>query len=691
MKAIILAVVIILLPCVMWAAKISVDANTQKTTPSTNELLDERLAKCITYTAIGKRLHTVLEEISAQTGVIINCGSSKDDWKVRDLPIVVCVKDLPLEKLLRGIADCCHLQFTSSKIEGVRRYRILRGPVREKAITDYLLKRDGYQDTRTNYEWDTLVMLGSMSDCDIKVDPAEFKKKTGSDFTQIMDLARIMASLPADAKQRILAGERITIKAQNLPAKLATSLRNFYRDAWDKDQKSQAGMTSFEPKPVSESDLQNVKLTFSATEGEYKSISKVLETSTGIFANTLAIGIPLDDLSRIIPNCPKPPQLPQMPKYDCAKSMICLEDARKTGVELKKSIKIKKPDVKREIIFSDCVAAVSDTSGYSIICEDFDSYQSQGTEDFDIFDRKYSLDYVLSNLSSHTDWMIDKDSKMLVGMAKYWCDRHDRLVAESLIEYLLYKLNTEGVELDDAVAIKEQLTSGQYSDWIQDNRELRMLAWYLMADKEPFWKLYSSLSDYDKNRANSMSGLPLADFDPWYLASIFKESADGERKIVMRSDNPLREILSAVKNKLEMQECLREWLLQTYPEIAESGVQGAGIDLDQLVTEMKEAFPGIAKDAFTIPTDPAVIITLTLRVQQINPKPLVSTNETKNEVGNTHWDNAENGISKHRYRMSIEGPGISLEIAGPNLSFPIYSQKREEEILQKLQNKNETQ
>lgn len=683
MKAINLAVIIILLPCVMWAAEIAVDTSIQKTDPSANELIDQRLAKCITYTATGKRMHTVLEEISAQTGVIINCGSNKDDWRVRDLPIVLCVKDLPLEKLLRGIADCCHLQFTSSKIEGVRRYRILWGPVREKAITDYLLKRDGYQDIWTNYEWDTMVMLGSMPDRNIKVDPSEFKKTSGFDFTRIMDLARIMASLPADAKQRILAGERITIKAQNLPAKLATSLQNFYRDAWDKDQKSQAGMTSFEPKLVSETDLQNVKLTFSATEGKNKSISKVLGASTGNFTNTLEIGIPLEYLSSIIPYCQKPPQLPQMPKYDCAKSMVSLEDARKTGVELKKNIKIRKPAVKREIIFSDCVVAVSDTSGYSIICEDFASYQNHGTDDFDIFDRKYSLDYLLSNLSPHTDWMIDKDSKMLVGMEKYWCDRHDRLVAESLIEYLLNKLNAEGVELDDTVAIKEQLTSGQYSDWIQDNRELRILAWNLV-DKEPLWKFYNSLSEYDKNRANSMRGLPLADFDLWYLASIFKESADGERKGAMRSNNPLWEILNPIKNKPEMQECVRKWLLQTYPEIAESGVQDAGIDLDQLVTELKEAFPGITKDVFTIPTDPAVITTLTLRVQQINLEPLVSASEIMNEVEITHRENAENVISKHRYRMSIEGPGVSLEIVGPNLSFPIYSQKREEEVLKKL-------
>ena len=58
---------------------------------------DSRLAKPVTIECTNVRLHTVLERLSDETGVRLNCGRRKDDWQVRDIPVVVCVKDVPLE------------------------------------------------------------------------------------------------------------------------------------------------------------------------------------------------------------------------------------------------------------------------------------------------------------------------------------------------------------------------------------------------------------------------------------------------------------------------------------------------------------------------------------------------------------------------------------------------------------------
>ena len=57
---------------------------------------------------VGVRLKTVIEDLSSTTGVKISCGKTKDDWRVRDIPVVVCVKDMPLGKVLRAIADATH-------------------------------------------------------------------------------------------------------------------------------------------------------------------------------------------------------------------------------------------------------------------------------------------------------------------------------------------------------------------------------------------------------------------------------------------------------------------------------------------------------------------------------------------------------------------------------------------------------
>ena len=91
-----------------FADKTTVDPNTvQKPAPA--EIADKRLDQKITYESLDKRLHSVLDDLTAMTGVTVRCGDSKNDWQVRDLPLVVCARDLPLGKLLRTIADCTHL------------------------------------------------------------------------------------------------------------------------------------------------------------------------------------------------------------------------------------------------------------------------------------------------------------------------------------------------------------------------------------------------------------------------------------------------------------------------------------------------------------------------------------------------------------------------------------------------------
>lgn len=692
MKAIILAIVIALLPCVARADKVTVDPNTQKSAPAQTEQFDERLDQRVTYTATGKRLHTVLDEISVKTGVTISCGNGKDDWKVRDLPIVVCAKDLPLGKLLRGIADCTHLMLTSFRVDDVRRYRIWRDSVREKAIANYLKKCDEHTNAWADYEWDTLMKLGLMPDSDIKVDPAEFKKQGGGDFEQVMDFTRIMASLPDDAKQRVFAGERIKLKAKDLPQNLAVHLQNIYQNAWNENQRSDVDInnrlgTPVEPKPLPEKDLQNATLTFYVTQGERQVFRSIIKTSSG-FGMDPATNTPVESISKIIPDWPKPPQSPQMPEYACGEGTNSFNDAYKAGLDLTKRIKVKKPDIEREIVFSDCVAAVSDASGYSMICEDFASYQDRGPVESGFFERERSLENTFRKLGSYTDWQVDKDNKMLVGIDRSWCSKHNNLVAESFIECLLNKLNGEGVELDDAATIRG-LTDGQYYDWILDKGELNWVAWTNRRREEPFWKFYNSLSAYDKEHAKSKDGLPLAKFDPWYLASIFKTSADGARDDTKDLDNPLSEIFSAVKDKPEQLARIINWLTQAYPEITQSKIEDTDIDPDQLAVELKEAFPDVVNTS-AIPMDPDTISKMTLRIEKIDMKPSVRITETKNEVTTTRWENVENGISKHQYRMSIEGPGVNLQMGGPNLSFPVYSGKREAEVWKELQDKQKT-
>jgi ABC-type molybdate transport system permease subunit len=67
--------------------------------------VDPRLSQKITYDSGYKRLHAVIEDIARTSKVSIACGQSTKDWRVRDIPVVVCVKDMPLGKLLQGLEE----------------------------------------------------------------------------------------------------------------------------------------------------------------------------------------------------------------------------------------------------------------------------------------------------------------------------------------------------------------------------------------------------------------------------------------------------------------------------------------------------------------------------------------------------------------------------------------------------------
>ena len=78
---------------------------------------DSRLSQPVTITFTNGRLYAVIDEIAKTTGVDIRCGKDNKDWPVRDIPVIVCVKDMPLGKLLRLIADSTHLVFTVKHLD----------------------------------------------------------------------------------------------------------------------------------------------------------------------------------------------------------------------------------------------------------------------------------------------------------------------------------------------------------------------------------------------------------------------------------------------------------------------------------------------------------------------------------------------------------------------------------------------
>ena len=191
---------------------------------------DEQLNQQVTYTGTGKRLHTVLEDISKMTNITVRCGKDKDDWQVRDLPVVVIVKNMPLGKLLQTLADCTHLAFSSNQVDGKTTYRIWRDRSRQKQLDEYFQNRRDYALCRINWEWDSWAKLGQLPESDLRCRLNKRKGARPVKTERLVSAAKLMAALPVDAKSRFFAGEEAIYKASNSPEPLKSLIVQCYRD-----------------------------------------------------------------------------------------------------------------------------------------------------------------------------------------------------------------------------------------------------------------------------------------------------------------------------------------------------------------------------------------------------------------------------------------------------------------------------
>ena len=206
---------LVLAPC----AVLAVEQPAPKTPNAAVQATDARLNQKVTYEGGYKRLHQVTEDLSKQTGVLIYCGKNDADWHVRDIPLVVCVRDMPLGKLLRLLALTTHTQYVSKKAESQkeseRSYRIYRSAEQEKDISSLLQKRRDAKLALADWSWDALVKFGNSPEA-----------LGGEKETRL--LGKILASLGPGAKKKVLQGDEMAVRGRE-----SSQVQELYRWAWE--------------------------------------------------------------------------------------------------------------------------------------------------------------------------------------------------------------------------------------------------------------------------------------------------------------------------------------------------------------------------------------------------------------------------------------------------------------------------
>ena len=632
-----------------WADKVTVDPNTPggRATASEDNKADPRLLQKIAYDSGHKRLHAVVEDINQLSGMDVKCGRNKNDWRVRDIPVVVCVKDMPLGKLLRAIADATHTWFASERIgdNPKKSYRIYRRYKEESAIDSFFERRHKARLAAVDWRWDAMVAYGNSE---------EIVGAPGVPKTAWL-AARLIASLGSDARNRLLAGETLEFRGSD-PA-YQSEIHEFYRFAWHDMGLARSQSSS----SLTIEDMDRAVLTAKLVdEGQTGRTQMEMVLSPLVYGKLFAPYPVLSGAAQLegkvsdLPSYPEQIRIPSSEEDMDNPEMTVL--STRPGREskcalLQAKFDLEKPKNIKDPTFADLVRAVASASGCNIVTEDFTSHKNPEYQRLGyLFKKQTDLDTALvrmhvagrNNRKDYT-WFLDERDALLVGWAndvttdsQRWRDHHRHILPQAYLDDLRAKLNGDGAELDDAVHVM-CLLQGSVVEWMHNTRDFTCLLFGL--NTHPAWQLYDALEPADKLAAKSDAGLALGQFDTAWIAGFFHAQK-------MREPNS----------------CLVPM---------QYAADGRHVEIRRQKREEERRLVDRAM------SDPKVIYTMVMRVES--------------EAAKLHWQpggslaRPPDKLKLTSYDMVIyykmDGEERTMKIASPLLAFPAWSAEREAEMI----------
>ena len=493
----------------------------------------------------------------------------------------------------------------------------------------------------------------------MKIADEQFARETGSGFVAMRDYAKIIASLSPDAKQKVLSGGKLILAVKDLPASQANLVKDYFTQTVILEQKLRNEMAArmvasgdkydsvLQTNPYEKTDLQSVKLEIAGDTG----------LSNQFFTGNNCLASRLDGVWRLnafVKDLPKKTVYPDLPKSEYSKNLNQLDyRAYRNLPVLQTKLDVKNPKGVMEPAFKDVLAALSNASGYSIVCEDFKS-QSRMRRLGNMFGSQVILGDLLSNIGGflNINWFIDEENKLLLGSDFTWTERHPNLVPDSLLTNLKEKMDGDGAYLDDFVVIK-CLSRGQYDDWVGDSRDFSDLWWQPEPAADIFWKLYASLSAEDKALAVSPSGLPLSKPDPKLVITAFGDASNELKDNSYLQNSVGNQIYMALKIHPEIKDEVNSIITARVDSAKAMGEETEYMDLGPAYDEILGKYPELKK-GLQYPTDPTSISKLTMYVRASEQGP-ISYNK------------------RASYKLSIEGEDYKLEVGQTGCPFPFFS------------------
>ena len=628
-----IAALVVFAPGALAQGKVNVDPNAGPPVETQANLQeDSRLSRKITYSSGYSTLRTVTSDLQNMSGVGVHCGKDTSNWQVRDIPLDVCVRDLPLGTLLRAVTDSTHCIFGSDRLgdSTQKSYRIFRRTKEENEIKTLLDQSYAARMSTINWAWDAATAYGKM--------PAQ----TGVP-TELWIACKLIAGLGPDSKQRMLTGERFRFPASN-PAYASEirSLIDTYQQQADLRGITYSPVKTLSPQQI-DREFIDIKLLDTGPEGMSHievNLGPICWGPIGCYLDEERMGL------ATVKGVPPPPgpasaAVPS-PDEDMGNSNMHYLSPRELATRalppLNATIDIDPPADPAKPTFSDFLQKLSLASGYNVVCEDFRSHLSPDRQAIVFAYRKNMPICDALNISG-CKWFIDEADKLLVGwadsdyMGGRWRQNHRNLVSEDYLKDLQTKLNGDGVEIDDVAAFAN-IDEATFNAMTQ-RPQLTVLDHARPFIDRAYWQLYAYLTPEDKAQARTDAGVVLAKYDPARIKEFVEEQRKG---------NTVR-ICSLFKS----QEQRTTWEDQMSRK-------------DEVVSA------------------PALIATLVLRIKQ------------KPATERVIWSDKKypklpipKGLNLHFYDLTIEykkdGQTYTVPVKAPEVAFPIYSPDREAQII----------
>lgn len=506
---------------------------------------DPRLSEKVTVDCTNTRLYKALGSISTQTKVKISAGRNEQEWTVRDLPVLVCSRDLPLSVLLQSIADANHLLLTPTRKQGKWAYQIWRDPKREVEMAASDEARREAALAAATWDWDALCRVK-----DIPYDALPAKQRDSERYIRTKALSNIVSQLGIQARDKVLSGDMILLGLANSPEMLKPYLMDAFKSL-QADVENSPGETT--PPSLDEIiDYCHITLRF----------GRWLEYPDHLYAEVALRGVmtqvhPMeferywsdklgsDYIKRPVVSQPKLVSDLLGPQYEKlvfkkgmadqfldTKVKIPKSEAAKTlaGANMQSDEGLSMLMGGRGPSYADLLSEVSRATGYSIVAEG-QAARYEGTvlsmiKDLAaMFGRETTVREALEFIVgiADLDWYLDREHKLLIGRDREWMERLNHLVSEKLLVDLQRKMKGPGIELDDIEPLTS-LTRDQFRFWIAYCPEFPAIEQLYRATMtiqgDSVWKLYFMLTPADRSRLKAGELVFLSAYDQASVASI---------------------------------------------------------------------------------------------------------------------------------------------------------------------------